>query len=196
GEARAATRALVRRIRDLRGRGFAIKMALIALAFTVPIVGFSAAFVHQQQTLIELTSRERIGLGYSVRNETVLHALRKLRDRVAIDGADGRLERLHVQSALNALYAYNSTAGRDLALTKRLARFQMHWASVAAGSRSPEEIDATIISAERLFYYIDEHSYLSADRDTNTAELIDALGTQLPAFAESINRAKVVLLRD
>jgi len=170
-------------------------MALIALAFTVPIVGFTAAFVRQQQMQIELTSRERVGLGYSLRNESVLHALRGLRDRVAIDGADGRPERERVQSALNALYAYNSTAGRDLDLTKRLARFQMHWSNVAAGSRSPEAIDATIASAVRLFYYIDELSYLNADRDTNTAELIDALGTQLPAFAQSINRAKVVLLR-
>jgi PAS domain S-box-containing protein len=71
----------------------------------------------------------------------------------------------------------------------------MHWSSVAAGSRSPNIIDGTIVTAVQLFRYIYEMSYLDIDRDSNSAQSIDALGTQLPAVADSADLAKVTLLR-
>jgi len=167
----------------------------MALTIAVPIIGFTAVLTQQKHAQIDLASRERVGLGYALRTEAVLHALRALRDRVGIDGTDGRVERAQVQSALDRLYAYSSTTGRDLSLLKELARFQMRWSSVAAGSRSTGEIDATIDTAVKLFYYIYELSYLNRDRDANTGQSIDALGTQLPALADSADLAKVTLLR-
>ena len=170
-------------------------MSLLALTLAVPVVGFATVLTQQKHAQIDLASRERIGLGYALRNETVLHELRGLRDRVAIDGQTGKPERTRVQNALNRLYAYSSTTGRDLSLLKELARFQMRWSSVANGSRSPNVIDATIVTAVQLFHYIYELSYLDLDRDSSSAQSIDALGTQLPAVADSADLAKVTLLR-
>jgi diguanylate cyclase (GGDEF)-like protein len=183
-------------LRDhLREHAFAIRMALLGLAFALPIVGAASILVHQDRSAIALTTHERIGVGYSIRNENVLHELRIMRDRVTLDGGDGVEARRHVQVALDELYAYDGTVGRELYLTKSLARFQMRWATVAAGSNSVAEIDSTVDSAVRLFYYIDTLSYLNSDPDRRTSALIDALGSQIPALQDRLDRAKVILLR-
>src|ERR1700722_8121110 len=151
----AAARRVIRRPREaLRGRVFAVKMSLLALTLAVPVVGFATVLTQQKHAQIDLASRERIGLGYALRNETVLHELRGLRDSVAIDGQNGAPERKRVQYALNRLYTYSSTTGRDLSLLKELERFQIHWSAVAAGSRSPNVTEATKRPGVQLFHYV------------------------------------------
>lgn len=167
----------------------------MGLAFALPVVGAASILVHQDRSAIALTTHERIGVGYSMRNENVLYELRVMRDHVTIDAGDGVDARRHVQTALDELYAYDGTVGRELYLTKSLARFQMRWATIASGSRSVAEIDSTVDSAVRLFYYIDALSYLNADPDRRTSALIEMLGTQIPALADRLDRAKVILLR-
>ena len=151
--------------------------------------------ITQQSAKVSLTERERGGLGFTRRTVEVVRTLRALRDRMELDGNLGLAERRDVDTALDALYDYNSGEGRSLELTKRLARLEGEWADVPNTARGGPKVENALATALSVFDIIDDRSALSADPDGETADLIDAYGSQLPMLTAQTDRAKLLLVR-
>ena len=112
-----------------------------------------------------------------------------------LDGNLGLTERRDVDTALDALYDYNSGEGRSLELTKKLARLEDEWGRVPQAASGGPAVEHALTTALEVFDLIDDRSSLSADPDGETADLIDAYGSQLPMLTAQTDRAKLLLVR-
>jgi diguanylate cyclase (GGDEF)-like protein len=164
---------------------------LLLLAVALPLGGAASMLISQQNAKVELTQREWSGLGFTRRTVDVVRALRALRDRMELDNNIGILERRDVENALDALYDYNDHEGSSLELTKRLRRLAEDWAEVPESSKGGAQVEAALKEALKVFEILDDRSELSADADAETADLIDAYGTQLPALTDRTDTAKL-----
>ena len=170
-------------------------MALLFVAFIVPLAGAAAILIAQQSARIALTDRERDGIVFTTRTIAVVRSLRRLRDRMEFDRDPGLSEREDAVSALGALYDYNSGNGRSLELTKRLKRLENEWDAIPGSADGAPEVSRALATASSLFDIIDARSALDTDPDAVTAVLLDAYGSQLPTVSGRIDRAKLILLR-
>ncbi len=167
------------------------RVFLLLLAVALPLGGAASMLISQQNAKVELTQREWSGLGFTRRTVDVVRALRALRDRMELDHNVGVLERRDVENALNALYDYNDSEGRSLELTKRLARLAEQWKDVPESPAGGRQVETALATALTVFELIDDRSSLSADADAETADLIDAYGSQLPVLTDRTDEAKL-----
>ncbi len=172
-------------------RPLVARVFLLLLAVALPLGGAASMLISQQNAKVELTQREWSGLGFTRRTVDVVRALRALRDRMELDNNIGILERRDVENALDALYDYNDHEGSSLELTKRLRRLAEDWAEVPESSKGGAQVEAALKEALKVFEILDDRSELSADADAETADLIDAYGTQLPALTDRTDTAKL-----
>ena len=176
-------------------RSLIARVFLLLLAVALPLGGAASMLITQQNAKVALTEREQGGLGFTRRTVEVVRTLRALRDRMELDGSLGLPERRDVDAALDALYDYNSGEGRSLELTKRLARLEAEWAEVPHDTKGGPEVENALSTALSIFDVIDDRSSLNADSDGQTADLIDAYGTELPTLTAQTDHAKLLLVR-
>ncbi len=189
-------RRLLQLLQDIRlDRSLSARVALLFVAFIVPLAGAAAILIGQQSARIALTERERDGTVLTMRTITVVRSLRKLRDRMEFDRDPGSPERNAAVAALGALYDYNSGDGRSLQLTKRLKRLEIEWDAIPRSADGAPKVSRALETARSLFGLIDERSALDTDPDAATAVLLDAYGSQLPTISNRIDQANLILVR-
>ncbi|MBD5635651.1 MAG: hypothetical protein IAI49_14350, partial [Candidatus Eremiobacteraeota bacterium] len=168
------------------------RVALLFIAFIVPLSGAAAILIAQQSGRMALTDRERGGVRYTERTIALVRDLRALRDRMLFDGGAGARERRNVSVALAALVDDAHHSDRASELARPLHRLEAQWRRVPGGRVGEAEVEKVLGAATGLFDGVDERAALSTDPDAVTALFLDAYA-QLPTVSEEVDRAKLIL---
>lgn len=169
-------------------------MLLLLVAFSVPLIAVFWILTVQLGSKITLTERERLGVGFTMRNVELVRSLRSLRDSVELDHTVPPGERAAVDAALANLTQFDQGDGRSLGLSQSIAPLQADWQAAWAGGFPPGKVDLTLNEAVRLFDVLNARLQLSLDSDPVTTDLIHTLGVNLPTVDQRIDAAKMRLI--
>ncbi len=143
---------------------------------------------------IAVTERERVAVGFTMRNMELVRALRTLRDSAELDGKSPPDERAAVDRALGAVTQYDQGDGRSLGISQSIAPLQADWQAAVKAGWPPAKVDETLNEAVRLFDVLNARLQLTLDADPVTTDLIHTLGVSLPTVDQRIDSAKMRLI--
>jgi diguanylate cyclase (GGDEF)-like protein/PAS domain S-box-containing protein len=170
------------------------RVALLFVAFIVPLCGAAGILIAQQTGRIALTERERVGTLLTTRTIAVVRSLRNVRDRMVFDRDPAPSERHAAAQALALLEVSADQSSRIPGLAERVQRLVAEWREVPAGSGGGAAVSKALATASSIFAILNRGSALDADPDAAIAMLFDAYGVALPAVSERVDRAALTLV--
>jgi methyl-accepting chemotaxis protein len=185
-------------VRLMRNLQFGMKAALIVAIFMAPIAWLTFAYFSNNNTQLEFSSKERLGVQYGRSIFAVIDLAQQLRrDATAAAGgaAPATLDdvKARLKSAQDKLAATEKLLGKELQTGKAYAALQKSFADTDRAKSAQEVFQAHsdhIAALVGLLTQATDASNLTLDPDIDSYYLMDAALFRLPDILESTGKLR------
>ncbi len=182
---------------------FALKLGLIGLLFTVPLLAVTYLLYSKIEDDIAFAAAERLGVQQIIPARVFVQAVQDHRgaSQLVLSGDSAAQEKLAAVAAtvdrkLEALRAVNGTVGETLGATNHFSDIEKRWLELKSNNNqytAKESFEKHSQLIEDIFSYMQttsDKSNLTLDPDMDTFYLMDASIFRIPVAIDNVGRLR------